>query len=109
METVAYIGLAQAARLAPTRPSPNAVWRWCRRGLVARSGERIKLRHVRVGGKLFTTAANLDQFFQQLADADAVHFDDTPLQVPTVKASRTASRRAADIERAERELKNAGV
>jgi tRNA isopentenyl-2-thiomethyl-A-37 hydroxylase MiaE len=76
---------------------------------VARSGERIKLKHIRCGGKIFTTEANLDKFFQQLADADAVHFDDVPFQAPTVKAPRTASQRERGIAAAERELANSGL
>lgn len=67
--------LSQAARIAPGSPSPNCVWRWCRRGVIARSGERIRLQHVRIGGKLFTTARWLDEFGRRLADADAAYFE----------------------------------
>jgi len=67
--------LSQAARIAPGGPSPNCIWRWCRRGVIARSGDRVRLQHVRIGGKLFTTARWLDEFGQRLADADATYFE----------------------------------
>ncbi len=70
-----YISLTQATKIAPGRPSINCVWRWCRRGVMSRSGERIRLTHIRVGGKLFTSSAWLDEFGRRLAEADARHFD----------------------------------
>lgn len=80
-----YIPFAEAARRCPswTRPDgteggvhPSAVWRWARKGLVGRSGRRVRLRHVRVGKRVYTTAAWLEQFFRQLAEADLGHFRD---------------------------------
>jgi len=41
-----HLTLMQAAKLAPGRPSGNCIWRWCRRGVLARSGERIRLEHI---------------------------------------------------------------
>jgi hypothetical protein len=70
-----HITLTQAAQVAPGRPSTNCMWRWCRRGVLARSGQRIRLQHVRVGGKIFTTAAWLREFGQQLAEADRAYFE----------------------------------
>jgi hypothetical protein len=69
------ISLTQAAKLAPGRPSANCMWRWARRGVLARSGQRIKLEHLRVGGKIFTTPAWVREFGQRLAAADATYFD----------------------------------
>lgn len=68
------ITLAQACRLAPFRPSVNCVWRWCRRGVRSRCGAIVKLRHVRMGGRLFTTKRWIDEFGAELAAADAAHF-----------------------------------
>jgi hypothetical protein len=42
--------------------------------VLARSGERVHLRHERVGGKLFTTRAWIEEFGRRLAEADAAHF-----------------------------------
>lgn len=70
----AHLTLAQASRIAPGRPSTNCLWRWCRRGVLARNGERVRLEHIRAGGKIFTTAAWVDEFGRRLADADAEYF-----------------------------------
>lgn len=50
-----HITLTQAAKLAPGRPSPNCVWRWCREGVKAASGQRVRLKHVRFGSRIYTT------------------------------------------------------
>jgi hypothetical protein len=70
-----YLTLGQATKFAPGRPSANAVWRWARRGVLARSGERVRLQHVRAGGKVLTTAAWVVEFCTKLAHADAAYFD----------------------------------
>jgi hypothetical protein len=44
------ISLEQARHLMPHKPSLVTVWRWARYGVVARSGEVVKLEHVRLGG-----------------------------------------------------------
>ena len=94
-EADARLTLSQAARIAPGSPSPNCVWRWCRRGVLARSGERVRLQHVRIGGKLFTTARWLNEFGRCLAEADATYFkiaDREADEAPREQSS--ASRRA---------------
>jgi len=72
-----HITLTQAAKLAPGRPTPNCVWRWCREGVKAASGERVRLKHTRFGSRIFTTRQWLNDFGQALAEADAAHFDRT--------------------------------
>ena len=47
----------QAAQLVPGRPSAQAIWRWCRKGLKARTGKIIKLDHFRVGARIYTSQA----------------------------------------------------
>lgn len=71
----AYLSLSQAARLAPGRPSSSATWRWCRKGLKARDGSSVYLKHVRVGRTVYTTASWLHQFFEAVAAADQKHFE----------------------------------
>jgi hypothetical protein len=70
-----HITLCEAARRAPGRPSANSMWRWCRNGIIARNGERVRLKHVRAGGKIFTTADWVEEFCTHLADADRCYFD----------------------------------
>ena len=110
-ETEGYISLTEAAKLAPGRPSINCVWRWCRKGVIARSGERIRLQHVRIGGKLFTTAQWVGEFGQRLADADTAYFDLTndAAPLPPRPRTRTEEHREEAIDRAERELEEAGA
>ncbi|HKQ49704.1 MAG TPA: hypothetical protein VJZ71_16645 [Phycisphaerae bacterium] len=70
-----YISLTEVAKIAPGRPSTNCVWRWCRRGVRGRDGERVRLQHVRIGGMIYTTRHWLDEFGRRLAEADARYFE----------------------------------
>ncbi len=118
-----HLTLSQAAKLAPGRPSANCVWRWCRGGVKAASGSRVRLKHVRFGSRIYTTRQWLNDFGLALAKADAAHFDrehKTRSSEPT--HTRRTSRRT-DLEsrptrsdvahcrhlKAERELKEAGL
>lgn len=74
-ETLDHITLGQASHLVPGRPSTNCMWRWCRKGVLARSGERIRLEHVRIGGWIFTRPTWVDEFSRRLTQADVSYFD----------------------------------
>ena len=74
MNSKESISLADAARLIPNRSSPNTVWRWCRRGLKLRNGERIRLSYTQVGGRIFTTPADVVEFLERVTVADAEFF-----------------------------------
>lgn len=112
-----HITLGEASKITPGRPSTNCVWRWCRKGVLARSGERVRLQHVRIGGKIFTTPAWVQQFGKALAEADAAHFEldeqgtEVPRQAPRRRrrVSRHAQQRRDAYERANRELEEAGL
>lgn len=114
-----HITLTAVAKIAPGRPSPNAVWRWCRRGVQARNGQRVRLEHIRVGGKIFTTRGWLDEFGRKLADADRRYFDlneaiaessaPAPPRPDRRKRSRVDEDRRRAIADAERELDEAGI
>jgi hypothetical protein len=116
-----YITLTEAAKAAPGRPSANCVWRWCRRGVMARNGERVRLQHLRIGGMIYTTPAWLEQFGRKLADADAKYFDlceaaaeaaaaaEAPRRhKPRVSQSEFERRRREQVAAARRELDEAG-
>lgn len=118
----AHLSLTDVAKIVPGRPSANCVWRWCRRGVLARSGERIRLRHVRIGGKIFTTRRWLEDFGRELAAEDAKYFSLCEAttaaaraeEPPPPKAQRRRGReyeqrRLAEIEEAEHELDSRGV
>ncbi len=109
--------LTEVAKLVPGRPSVNCIWRWCRRGVLARNGERIRLEHIRIGGKIFTTRAWLEEFGRRLASEDAKYFDLNQALAPADRrvstrgrpASPVTDRRRREIEDAERELDQAGL
>jgi len=117
------ITLTDATKIAPGRPSTNCLWRWCRRGVISRGGHRIRLQHHRVGGKIFTSLAWLEEFGRQLAEADTRYFD--LCEAAAAEAARAESRvprrrsrpqreqtidsDARDAEIAERELDRAGI
>lgn len=69
------LSLAEGAQHAPGRPTANCLWRWCRRGVLARDGSRIRLQHVRVGGRVMTSVEWIREFGQRLSAADAAYFD----------------------------------
>ncbi len=112
-----HLTLSEAAKIAPGRPSMNCLWRWCRRGVLARTGERVRLQHTRVGGKIFTTAQSLDEFGRRLAEADAAYFElhdhDAAAPPPRTRPNRRRKRfeehRRASVEQANRELEQAGL
>ncbi len=115
-----HISLSEAAKIAPGRPTTNCIWRWCRRGVLSRNGERVRLQHVRVGGKIFTTPRWLEEFGRRLAEADVKYFDlseaaaaaavsPTPRRRRFRSQSQYEQQRRREIEEAERELEEAGI
>ena len=65
-----YLDTVEAAKVCPGTPHYVTIWRWARQGLQTKSGRRVYLRYVRVGGKLCTTEDWLHQFFEALAAED---------------------------------------
>jgi predicted DNA-binding WGR domain protein len=115
------ITLTDAAKIAPGRPSANCVWRWCRKGVLSRGGERIRLQHQRVGGMIFTTRTWLEEFGRALAEADTKYFDlcaaaveaareaEQPLRRRRYRSPHSDNQRRRQLERVERELDAAGL
>ncbi|MFN0135529.1 MAG: DUF1580 domain-containing protein [Phycisphaerae bacterium] len=122
--TSGHITLTQAAKIAPGRPSTNCLWRWCRRGVRARDGQRVRLQHLRIGGKIFTTLAWLEEFGRNLADADTKYFDlceaaahaaaaaEPPFQRRRRRSKqddRVGQAAGRELDDAQRELEAAGI
>ena len=103
-----YLNLTEAAKLCPGRPHTASVWRWCRKGIKARSGEQVRLNHVRAGSRIFIKPDALDDFFRRVAEADAQHFDETANPVPVTKP-RSNKRRNKSISDAKKVLAVAGI
>jgi hypothetical protein len=89
--------LVEAAKVSPGRPSMFCIWRWCRKGGLSRDGERLRLQHVRVGGRIFTSKRWLDEFGKQIAEADVRYF------AKLDNAARSDRRRRQPRERSETE------
>lgn len=102
------IHLKRAAKLTPEPVHPSAPWRWMRRGILARNGERIYLEGVRVGGKLMTSKQAMERFFAAVAEADAEHFQSERYAKPA-HSKPSASRRVSEIELAKKEMKDADL
>lgn len=111
-DATTYLTCSDASKLLPGRPSANCIWRWARRGVRSRGGERIRLEHVRMGGVLYTKACWIDDFGRALAEADSRHFDSLVSESPSPigsAASETQERRSRELERVERELDEGGI
>lgn len=109
MDGKTLISINEARQLLPTPRSHTAVWRWMRKGVKTRSGVTVKLAHVRYGGELFTTAEDLTRFGEELARADAAHFDLEPPPAPGRTSDRSEGRRQREIAGARKRLKDAGI
>lgn len=108
MATTEYLSLSQAAKRVPSRPSTCSLWRWCRRGVKSRNGERVYLEHVRIGGQVFTTERWLVSFFEDTATADNEYFRQKT-EPRLILESRTDKQRQAEIDKANRELEADGI
>ncbi len=105
-----YLSMVEAAqnRSLAKRVSPTAPWRWARKGILARNGERVFLQHRRSGGVLFTTQTWLDDFLTKLTAADSEHFS-CPKPVVAVSKGRTPRQRKRAVSKARSALAAAGV
>lgn len=94
-----YLSCAEAGKLAPGRPAACTVWRWATKGTETRQG-KIKLQHVRMGGKIFTSAQWLKEFSVALAAAN----EPVDIPPPPTPQHRSSAQRLRAIEDAKREL-----
>ncbi|MBI1190042.1 MAG: hypothetical protein GC200_05095 [Tepidisphaera sp.] len=63
-----YLSMEAAGKLYGQ--TEYAIWRWCRKGIKARSGQRVYLKHIRSGRRLLTTQTWLDEFHADLTRED---------------------------------------
>lgn len=94
--------LSQAGRLLPRlngkHPSPNAIWRWCRKGAGG-----VHLEHIRIGGRLYTSAEALNRFVNRLAERDMERLrapvETEPPAMPTPRRRRRPVQTDEEVER----------
>jgi hypothetical protein len=76
------------AQMLGHRPSPATVWRWKNHGVKA-GDRRVKLRAVKIGGKLYSTPGDVQQFIdEQNPSVDSGSDADTPDERPTETTDR---------------------
>ena len=102
-----YLDLTEAAKRTPGRPNPSTVWRWCRKGILSRSGGRIRLHHVRAGCRIYIKADDLDDFFKRTAEADAPHFEQES-QPKAVTKPRSNTKREKSVAAAKKVFEAVG-
>jgi hypothetical protein len=106
------VTLAEAARHIPARSGKrihcSTIWRWHAKGVWTRSGRRVRLEALRLGGRVLTSVEALERFGVELAAANLI--DDEPAPSRSSRP-RTPSKkqRAAEIERAVAECEDAGI
>lgn len=98
-----------AAKYSPCKTSYAALWRQCRKGVLARNGQRIFLEHWRYGRRLYTTLAAIDAFAKAVAKADQGGLATPSTTKPISEQSRCDDHRAADIAAARERLKEGGL
>lgn len=91
ISTERIISMSQASSMLPGRPTLCTLWRWRLKGIRGR-----KLECVIVGGTPYTSVEALQRFAAQQGGNDA----------PT---TRTPAARERAIQRAEKELSDAGI
>lgn len=91
------ITLTEATKLVPGRPNSSTLWRWCRKGVLARSGRRVFLRHSRLGGRIYVTQDWIDAFGQELAVEDAQHFSQREAEAPGGRQRHITARSRVDL------------
>ncbi len=92
-----YIPLSNAAREFPNRPHSATVIRWAMVGVkVGDARERVKLGSTKIGGRRYTSRADIDEFLARLNASAA-------------KAGPVTRRRARDMARAEQEMDAEGI
>lgn len=102
--------LTEAAKRLPTRPNSCTVWRWCRRGVLSRNGERIRLEHMRLGGRIFIAEGAIEKFGRALAESDGEHFQATePAAKPIAARTRSEAEQTARAQRAMEQLRARGI
>lgn len=91
--------LKDAANQLPNRPHVSTLWRWHKRGV-----RGIRLETVVIGGQRYTSSEAVQRFVDATT---AAH--DRGAALPSTPINETLRRRRAAIERAERELAEAGI
>lgn len=83
----------------------SAPYRWCARGILLPSGQRVKLRVLRFGKRLVTTSVDLCEFAAALGAGGSF----SRKRRPSTAASRTPKQRDKAVAAATKRLSAAGM
>ena len=102
--TEKVVTLKQATRLLPRSTRDNhlhvsTLYRWAIGGVRSKDGMNVRLETVKIGGIAYTSQEALQRFFDRLSGDTAV------ITPPTI----TSRQRLRQIQRAEEELRRAGL
>lgn len=61
-----HLTVRKLIALIPNHPNQSTVFRWCKKGLIAPNGERVRLEHSKAGGRMVVTPAAYREFKRKL-------------------------------------------
>lgn len=100
MQAVVYVPLSRVRTRLPgsgtEHPHPATLVRWVTRGIEVPSGERIKLRAVRVGNRWMTTDRWFDDFVGAMTSAHQPDGDTPRTEAQRRRVSAQAQREVAE-------------
>lgn len=68
-----YISLHEAATRLPVPVAKSTLWRWCTKGFYIPAAKHIvRMQHVNIGRKMFTTEQWVEQFIDDLTAVKAL-------------------------------------
>jgi hypothetical protein len=106
------VTLTEATRHIPCREGKrlhsSTIWRWHAKGVRTRSGRRVRLEALRLGGRVWTSVQAIERFGIELAEANMIDGEQDSLRAPRPRTPSEAQR-AAEIARAAAECEDAGI
>lgn len=84
-----FVSINDARGFFPGRPSLSTLWRWSLQGVKGPNGDRVKLRTIKSGGRVFVSREAVDAFLA------AMNGDAEPQETETEVTRRSREARAA--------------
>ncbi|MCE5230488.1 hypothetical protein LLG95_12965 [bacterium] len=84
-QSIEYLTMRKTLPLLPMKVTPAAPLRWARDGVLCRNGERVYLKHIRMGGRILTREAWIQEFFDAQV---AANIAPRPARMPPMNPER---------------------
>lgn len=91
-----WITLEKAGELLPDPKHASTLWRWHRNGYRCRNGLSVQLQARRIGKRMFTTQAWMEEFIRAVNENDLDRQQEEQLRIPD-HATADAMLRAAGM------------